>query len=350
MSNASPGGAYGGGVVASRRSENMNQSLDGLPLRLGAHGEPVRDLQQRLAAAGFDATTDAGTFGPDTDAAVRRFQQHRGIVADGICGRDTWSALIEAGYRLGDRLLYLRTPMLRGDDVGALQLRLGGLGFDAGRVDNIFGPDTERALKDFQRNTALTTDGVCGPDVLAAIERLGTMAQGPTSVAGVRERDRLERTPRRLGGRRIVVANLGGLDVLARSVAHSLQHAGASVVLVDHPDLSAQAQAANDFEAEVFLGVSLTPDAARRAAYYAVPGFESIGGRHLATLLEAGLTPALPTPVEAVGMRMTVLRETRMPAVVVHLGPADHVVRQQADLARALAASVAAWIAAPIAP
>jgi peptidoglycan hydrolase-like protein with peptidoglycan-binding domain len=164
----------------------MNQSLDGLPLRLGAHGEPVRDLQQRLAAAGFDATTDAGTFGPDTDAAVRRFQQHRGIVADGICGRDTWSALIEAGYRLGDRLLYLRTPMLRGDDVGALQLRLGGLGFDAGRVDNIFGPDTERALKDFQRNTALTTDGVCGPDVLAAIERLGTMAQGPTSVAGAR--------------------------------------------------------------------------------------------------------------------------------------------------------------------
>lgn len=327
----------------------MTQPIDGLPLRVGSHGEAVRDLQQRLAAAGFDASADAGTFGPATEKAVRRFQEHRGIVIDGICGRDTWSALVEAGYRLGDRLLYLRRPMLRGDDVGDLQLLLGSLGFDAGRVDNIFGPDTERGLKDFQRNTALTTDGVCGPDVLAALERLGAMAKSPTNVSGVRERDRLERTPRLLGDRRIVVGNLGGLDVLARSVAHTLQTSGATVVLVDHPDHSAQAQAANDFGAEVFLGVSISPDAACRAAYYAVPGFESIGGRHLATLLGLGLAEGLPTPTEAVGMRMAVLRETRMPAVVVHLGPADHVVRQQADLARALAEAVMAWIAAPVA-
>ena len=77
-----------------------------------------------------------------------------------------------------------------GDDVGELQRRLGALGFDAGRVDAIFGPLTEAALKDFERNAGLTTDGVCGPDVLAELTRLGSRGEG-ASVAGVRERERL---------------------------------------------------------------------------------------------------------------------------------------------------------------
>ena len=73
------------------------------------------------------------------------------------------AALVEAGYRLGDRSLYLHSPMMRGDDVADLQLRLGGLGFDAGRIDGVFGPDSARALLDFQRNTGLATDGIAGP-------------------------------------------------------------------------------------------------------------------------------------------------------------------------------------------
>ena len=42
--------------------------------------------------------------------------------------------------------------MLRGDDVAELQQDLGALGFDAGRVDGIFGPRTKDALEQFQRN------------------------------------------------------------------------------------------------------------------------------------------------------------------------------------------------------
>ena len=36
--------------------------------------------------------------------------------------------------------------MQHGDDVAALQKRLHDLGFDCGRIDGIFGPDTERGL------------------------------------------------------------------------------------------------------------------------------------------------------------------------------------------------------------
>ena len=84
----------------------------------------------------------------------------------------TWAALIEADFRLGDRMLYLRSPMTRGDDITDLQQRLGSLGFDAGYVDGIFGPDTESAVRNFQANQGLTPDGVVGPDTVMALGRL----------------------------------------------------------------------------------------------------------------------------------------------------------------------------------
>ena len=94
----------------------------GLPLCQGASGEPVRDLQRRLSRAGLPVTPDApGSFGDATEAAVSAFQGRSGLEVTGICDGLTWSVLVEAGYQLGDRLLYHRTPMLRGDDVTALQ-------------------------------------------------------------------------------------------------------------------------------------------------------------------------------------------------------------------------------------
>ncbi|NIP96587.1 MAG: peptidoglycan-binding protein, partial [Akkermansiaceae bacterium] len=75
--------------------------------RRGDAGEPVRDIQSRLAALGFGCGPDEeASFGPGTESAVVDFQEYRGLRADGIVGPDTWRALVEAGYRLGDRLLY----------------------------------------------------------------------------------------------------------------------------------------------------------------------------------------------------------------------------------------------------
>ncbi len=112
-------------------------------LRPGSHGEAVRDLQLRLGALGHETPHDEfGEFGPTTEQVVRGFQEARGLRVDGLCGPQTWAAVVESGYRLGDRLLYRRRPMLRGDDVAELQRRLNGLGFDAGREDGILGDDT----------------------------------------------------------------------------------------------------------------------------------------------------------------------------------------------------------------
>ncbi len=305
-------------------------------------------MQRRLAALGFDPATDTpGTYGDATLAAVLAFQEWRGIRIDGICGPQTWSALVEAGYRLGDRPLYLTHPMLRGDDVAELQRRLGSLGFDAGRVDGILGPRTERAMADFQRNAGLVSDAVCGPATLAALERLGSSCDAPHSVAAVREREEHRSGPRLLSGRRIAVGETGGLDALARAVAAALTSAGGMVILLQHPDSVQHAAGANAAGADAYVGVALAPgdtDDCSTAYYRSPSGWESPEGRRLAELVQEALVPVLHRMNHVRGMAVPVLRETVMPAVVTELAPASLVVERSADLALAVTSAVRLWV------
>ena len=62
----------------------------------------------------------------------------------------------------------------RGADVGLLQQRLVRQGYAAGPADGIFGPDTHRALLQFQRDANLLADGIAGMRTLAAL-RLAAM-------------------------------------------------------------------------------------------------------------------------------------------------------------------------------
>ena len=62
-------------------------------IRKGDQQHPVKTLQYLLRARGHNVTAD-GIFGPNTDAAVRAFQQQKGLAVDGIVGPNTWSALI----------------------------------------------------------------------------------------------------------------------------------------------------------------------------------------------------------------------------------------------------------------
>ena len=146
---------------------------EGLPFLLGDVGQGVSDLQQRLARLGYLRGDDRlGEYGDGTARAVRSFQRDRGLRTDGLCGRHTWSSVVEAGFRLGDRLLYQRIPMLHGDDVAELQRQLSALGFDPGGVDGIFGDQTASAVADFQHNIGISSDGICGPRTLAELSQL----------------------------------------------------------------------------------------------------------------------------------------------------------------------------------
>lgn len=322
---------------------------DGLPIGPVSPPEAVKDLQHRLTALGYDADgDDPGVFGPATEAAVRAFQTTRSLRVDGLCGPQTWGALVEAGYRLGDRLVYLRSPMLRGDDVHELQRRLGAMGFDGGRVDGIFGPRTQAALVDFQMNAGLVADGICGPDTVDALVRLGAKVGSPHNVAVVREREALRQAPRRLAERRLAVGETGGLAALADAVGRALHEAGAAVLTLHHPDQSVHAREANGFDADAYLGLALGA-AGCSTAYYAASGFESAGGRRLAELIAAEVAAVLDaTDGGPAGMRLTVLRETRMPATWCEVGPPSTVVARSAALVEALCRAVTRWVETPV--
>ncbi|MCU1394243.1 MAG: putative cell wall hydrolase [Ilumatobacteraceae bacterium] len=191
-------------------------------------------------------------------------------------------------------------------------------------------------------------DGTCGPVTLRAIERVSRQTGTGPGVATVRERDRLRMTSSSLRGLRVVIGHFGGLGTLTRAMTRDLRLCGAIVVSVDEPDARAQAAAANNFGANVYLGWESLPDEPSRISFYSVPAFESAGGRSLATRLAGDLADIIgidPTPH---GMRLQVLRETRMPAVVVSVGA----VRQVSDMTREITLRVRdaleAWAGKPL--
>ena len=140
----------------------MATTLSPFPLtRQGDQDHPVRTLQDLLREHGHSVTVD-GIFGPDTDAAVRAFQQQKNLAVDGIVGPNTWSALIVT-VRQGSR----------GDAVRGVQeeFQFRNLSGDPSKglqVDGIFGPKTDAAVRGFQQALhqdvpSVTVDGIVGP-------------------------------------------------------------------------------------------------------------------------------------------------------------------------------------------
>jgi len=315
-------------------------------IRPGDRGEDVRDVQQRLASLGahLDPAELEGVFGPDTESAVRAFQQRRGLLVDGRVGPETWNELVEAGYRLGDRVLYLRMPMVRGDDVGSLQRRLNSLGFDAGREDGIFGERCDRAVREFQRNIAMRQDGIVGPETLHELERVRPATVDARSGAILRETEALRRMSATLEGARIAIDPGHGPDdpgaagptgmteaeaawELAVAIAAELRRRGAEPRFLrerdEDPSPSARATAANEWGAEICLSVHLNAHTDARAEgsmclFYGNEATTSPGGQRLAETIQEELTSRIGlTDGRTHSMSIAILRETRMPAVQV---------------------------------
>ena len=134
-------------------------------VRRGSSGPAVREAQYLLARHQYlRAAAIDGSFGPATDAAVRRFQHDHGLDADGNVGARTWEALL-AGFAFPP-------PMLDGGATGRVVRHLqevlgdGRSEFAPGAappvVDGVYGPTTRSLVMAFQRWAALPADGVVG--------------------------------------------------------------------------------------------------------------------------------------------------------------------------------------------
>jgi len=129
--------------------------LGGLLMQSGQRGDDVRNLQQRLADAGFNPGPFDGIYGGLTAQAVSQFQTATSLPVTGAVDQATWSALTaDPGvtsvlFRRGDRSSGVRT----------LQLLLASAGFNPGPIDGIFGGQTESAVTSYQSANSLSRTG-----------------------------------------------------------------------------------------------------------------------------------------------------------------------------------------------
>jgi peptidoglycan hydrolase-like protein with peptidoglycan-binding domain len=149
-------------------------------LQTGSRGPEVRRLQTLLASAGADPGVVDGIFGPRTEAAVRLVQTRSGLPVTGVADVRTWQALgVNCGVvppgPPGPPMppgpptppvppSQIFCPILRlgsrGPAVRLLQRLLQERGVYNGPIDGIFGPRTQRAVRQFQSQQGIMVTGV----------------------------------------------------------------------------------------------------------------------------------------------------------------------------------------------
>jgi N-acetylmuramoyl-L-alanine amidase len=210
---------------------------------------------------------------------------------------------------------------MRGDDVQAMQTVLAKLGFDCGRADGIFGPNTLRALTEFQQNYGITADGICGVNSIRALERTSSQSGDGPGIVTVREYETLLTAQNNMERPRIVVGCFDTSTRLTRLLVRELRNNGDDVMTIENADPHIHARMANSFDADLYIGVSGSETASVHFAYYETESFTSAGGRVAAELCaEFVKTVYNNTNIVVSGMQLPVLRETRMPAVICTIG------------------------------
>jgi N-acetylmuramoyl-L-alanine amidase len=333
--------------------------LDG-PLGLGSRGEQVltlRRLVERVTPQPLDAA-EPDVFDDRLQAAVRAFQQRRGLVADGIVGVQTLRALDGARWRLGDRALLLTSgTLMRGDDVATLQERLVVLGLLPGPVDGVFGTLTDAAVRELQRSLGVEADGVCGESTRRAMDALARAVGGGDPWA-LRQQAEVADAGLSLAGKVVVLDPARGgidrgisahglheddvaFDVATRTAAR-LRTIGVEPVLTrdgyDGPNDVTRAARAAEVGADVVLSIHCdglpSPHASGVATFFWGDdrvGARSATGERLASLVQREIVARTGmADLRTHACTFDILRVTKMPAVQVELGYLTH----PADAAR----------------
>ena len=143
-------------------------------LHAGMSGDDVTALQNSLVAAGYLARTVDGDYGSTTKEAVYLFQKDKGLTANGIADDATREAIRSAegeGYRNGGGVVYAEGN--RGDVISDMQQRLKAADSLKGDIDGVYGGDTVKAVKDFQKSRGFPVSGVIDEVTYSALREIG---------------------------------------------------------------------------------------------------------------------------------------------------------------------------------
>ena len=142
-------------------------------------GEDVSELQKLLVKKGYSCGSCGidGSFGDDSEKAVREFQKCSGLTVDGKAGENTipklggiWKENKEPQKIFAfTRILKKKALLMRGEDVKILQQALNQRGYDCGKIDGAYGSKTKSAVSAFQKSSGLTVDGITGKNTVTTL-------------------------------------------------------------------------------------------------------------------------------------------------------------------------------------
>lgn len=129
----------------------------------------IMQVQERLRQQGFYAGRADGAWGADSQTALERFQQSRGLQVSGQLNAATASMLGIDPVALVAAAPAPPPEPLSAEVVRAVQQRLRVSGQYRGGVDGVWGPGTQRALERFQQARGLQATGQMNPATAQAL-------------------------------------------------------------------------------------------------------------------------------------------------------------------------------------
>ncbi|MDR2736046.1 MAG: peptidoglycan-binding protein [Gracilibacteraceae bacterium] len=165
------------GIVGANTRKLLRTVAESCPYReptdnilMGSKGNNVRWVQWHLNRMGINLDTD-GDFGPLPDFVVKEFQKSNHLTADGIVGPQTRTKLKSitrtCPYNEPRKKLHQRNA---GAGVCWVQWHLNRNGADLA-IDGTLGSATTAAIRTFQKDNTLASDGVVGPLTRAALKK-----------------------------------------------------------------------------------------------------------------------------------------------------------------------------------
>lgn len=154
-------------------NEDAQARKDYVTLQSGSRGAAVTALQDALKEMGFYAGSADGQFGAGTVSALKAFQKKNALRQDGVATPEVQKLMYE-GKPLNSRGKKVNIKTLppienyemqlndQGEAVIGLQKKLATLGYFSGEYTKLFNSATQKAVKAFQKEHALTVDGKVG--------------------------------------------------------------------------------------------------------------------------------------------------------------------------------------------